>query len=275
MSFKSGLVAVALGALATACASAPEQAAPQATAAPSIYAGKSVLEAAIEAAGGEAALSKVKELEWTGTATINAGGKTTVVEMETVVRPIAHWGRSTSWVKADGPKTARTIQAEQGKAWVVNKVTWTPMPEAQAVHENQQFALYSLMLLTPLKDTAAKVTEQPVGSDGTRAIKAVLANGMGGELEFDASGKLVRAGMAVRDPAGGAQEIVETVTFSGELVSNGVKWPKKISIQQNGKPYFDLELATFDATPDLKPRPLPHTLDDGQTPPPRPGADAG
>ena len=127
----------------------------------------------------------------------------------------------------------------------------------------------------PLKDPAAKVTEQPAGADGTRAIKAVLANGMGGELEFDASGKLVRAGMAVRDPAGGAQPIVETVTFSGELVSNGVKWPKKISIQQNGQPYFDLELATFEATPDLKPRPLKHTLDDGQQPPAARPADAG
>lgn len=275
MAFKRGLLAVALGALAAACASAPEQTASQATAAPSVYAGRSVLDVAIEAAGGEAALSKVKELEWTGTATINAGGKTTVVEMETVVRPLAHWGRSTSWVKADGPKTARTMQVEQGKGWTVNKVTWTPMPEAQAVHENQQFALYSLMMLTPLKDPAAKVTEQPIGPDGTRAIKALLANGMGGELEFDASGKLVRAGMAVRDPAGGAQDIVETVTFSGELVSNGVKWPKKISILQNGKPYFDLELATFEATPDLKPRPLKHTLDDGQTPPQDRPADAG
>src|SRR5690349_15969045 len=230
MAFKRGLMAVALGALAAACASAPEPATPQATVAPSVYAGRSVLDAAIDAAGGEAALSKVKELEWTGTATINVGGKTIVVEMETVVRPLAHWARSTSWVKADGPKTARTIQVEQGKGWTVNKVTWTPMPEAQAVHENQQFALYSLMLLTPLKDAAAKVTEQPAGADGTRAIKAALANGMGGDLNFDAAGKLVGASMSVRDPAGGA-DINETVTFSGELVSNGVKWPKKISIQ--------------------------------------------
>jgi hypothetical protein len=149
------------------------------------------------------------------------------------------------------------------------------MPAAQALHENQQFALYSLMLLTPLKDAAAKVTEQPAGADGTRAIKAVLPNGMGGDLAFDAAGKLVSAGMSVRDPAGGAQDIAETVTFSGEMVSNGVKWPKKISIQQNGKPYFDLELATFEATPDLKPRPLKHTLDDGQTPPQDRPTDAG
>ena len=67
------------------------------------------------------------------------------------------------------------------------------LPEAQAAHENQQFALYSLMLLAPLKDPAAKVTEQPVGADGTRAIKATLPNGLGGELEFVDGGTLAHA----------------------------------------------------------------------------------
>ena len=274
MAFKRVFVAVAVAALSAACASAPETAASQAIATPNVYAGKSVLDAAIDAAGGQAALAQVKELEWTGTATINAGGKTTVVDVETVVRPLASGARSSSWVKADGPKTARTIQAEQGKAWTVNRVTWTPMPEAQAVHENQQFALYSLMLLTPLKDPAAKVVEQPAGADGSRTIRATLANGMGGDLKFDPAGKLVGADLTVRDPAGGA-DIAETVTFSGEIVSNGVKWPKKVTILQKGQPYFELDIATFDATSTLKPRPLTHTLDDGQKPPEARPADAG
>ena len=249
-----------------ACASAPPEGG-AASAAASAYAGKSVLDTAIAAAGGEAALAQVKEIEWTGTATITAEGKTTVVEVATVVRPATNWARSTSWAKADGPKKARTLQAEQGKAWRVDRVTWTPLPEAQAVHENQQFGLYKLMLLTPLKDPAARVTEAPAGADGTRAIKAMLPNGMGGELEFDTAGKLMRVGLVVRDPAGGARDIVETVAFSGEIVSNGVKWPKRITIAQNGAPYFDLEIATFEANATIKPRPLPHTLDDGQTPP--------
>lgn len=274
MAFKRVFVAVAAAALGAACASAPAPASPQAPSPPSVFAGKSVLDAAIDAAGGQAALSQVKELEWTGAATIRSGGKTSVVEVETVIRPLANWGRTSTWVKADGPKTARTIQAEQGKAWLVNRVTWTPMPEAQATHENQQFALYALMLLTPLKNAQASVSEQPAGADGGRTIKASLANGIGGDLRFDATGKLVGASMAVRDPAGGA-DLKQTATFSGEIVSNGVKWPKKIVIEQNGQPYLDLELATFDATPDLKPRPLPHTLDDGQKPPEARPADAG
>ncbi|HOZ26848.1 MAG TPA: hypothetical protein PLH23_10335 [Hyphomonadaceae bacterium] len=270
--FNRGLMAAAALAALGACATAPQEAA--STAAPGVYAGKSVLDAAIEAAGGLAALAQVKEIEWTGTATVNAGGKTSVLEVMTVVRPHANWARSTSWAKADGPKKAKTLQAEQGKAWRVDVVTWTPLPEAQAVHENQQFGLYKLMLLAPLKEAGATVTEDPVGADGTRAIKTALPGGPAGELEFDAAAKLVRAGMVVRNPAGGP-DIVETVKFSGEIVSNGVKWPKRITIEQNGAPYFDLEIATFEANTTIKPRPLQHTLDDGQTPPQDRPADAG
>lgn len=74
------------------------------------------------------------------------------------------------------------------------------------------------------------------------------------DLRFNASGKLIQAGMTVKDAKGGA-DIVETVKFSGEIVSNGVKWPKKIVIEQNGAPYFDMEIATFEASAASKPRP--------------------
>lgn len=270
--FNRGIASVALMAALGACASTSETAPPEA-AAPA--AAISTLDKAIAAAGGQAALAQVKELEWTGTATVNAEGKTTVIDLITVVRPQSNWARTTSWPKEGGSaKTGRTIQAENGKAWTVNRVSWTPMTDAQATHEYQKFGLYTLMLLAPLKDPTAKVTEQPVGADGTRAVKAVLQDGRNAELEFDAAGKLVRAGMVVKDPNGGA-DIVETVKFSGEIVSNGVKWPKRISIEQGGKPYFDLEIATFEANTAPKPRPLAHTLDEAQTPPAARGGGGG
>ncbi len=201
-----------------------------------------------------AALSPVKELEWTGTATITAGGKTTVVDLETVVRPLTHWARSTSWPKADRPKAARTIQTEQGKGWTVNRVTWTPMPEAQAVHENQQFALYSLMLLTPLKDPAAKVSEQPAGAGGAHAIKASLANGMGGDLSFDAAGETLRRN-ADRARSGRRGRHQGNGDFLRRDREQWRQMAKEISIQQNGQPYFDLE--TGDVRSNARPQAAP------------------
>ncbi|MEQ1781149.1 MAG: hypothetical protein ABMA14_07310 [Hyphomonadaceae bacterium] len=247
----SAATLVALGACTTVEGNGPG------AAVTGVYAGKSVLDAAIEAAGGEAALSKVQELYWTGTAKVTAPDKVTDLGTATIVRPFLN-ARFSSWPTADGPKKARTIQVEQGKAWDVNKTTWTPMPEPQAKNENQQMGLYSFMLLTPLKSADATVKEQPVGADGTRAIQATY-KGQGIELEFDANAKLVRAGGTVADPKGGP-DIVQIATFSGEVVSNGVKWPQHIAITQNGAPFFEVDIAKFEASPTKVIRPLEQSL---------------
>lgn len=221
-------------------------------------ASKTVLGAAIEAAGGQAALARVKELAWTGTATVNAEGKTTEIQVDTIVRPFTY-GRSTSWAKGER-KATRTIQAEFGQAWTNERFSWTPVPEAQAVHENQQFALYGAMLLVGLKDPGVKVTETAPGKDGTRNLHVEHPSAPPMDLRFDGSGKLIQASDSVRDPKGGAAPIPQVITFSGEMTSNGVKWPKRITITQNGQPYFDLELATFDARPAVTTAPIPETL---------------
>lgn len=209
------------------------------------YAGKSVLDAAIDAAGGAAALGKVKELNWTSTGTAQVGGKATEVEMQTIVRPFTY-ARTTSWPKADA-KAVRMIQVEYGKAWAVARQSWDPMPEAQSEHEVQQYALYGAMLLTSLKDPAAKVQETAPGKDGTRNLHVERPGAPPMDLRFDASAKLIRAANNVRDPAGGAAPIAQVAEFSGEIESNGVKWPKRITIKQNDQPYLDMEISKFEA----------------------------
>lgn len=244
----------ALGACTTMEASGPGA---MAQGSSGVYAGKSVLDAAIEAAGGEAALSKVQELYWTGTAKVTAADKVTDLGVATLVRPFLN-ARFSSWPVADGPKKARTIQVEQGKAWDINRTTWIPMPDPQAKNENEQMGLYSFMLLAPLKAAEATVKEQPVGTDGSRAIQ-VTYHGQAVEMEFNASGKLVRAGGSVADPKGGA-DIVQVATFSGEVVSNGVKWPQHIAITQNGAPFYEVDITKFEALPQKTVRPMEQSM---------------
>jgi hypothetical protein len=253
--FKTALFAAAAMAALGACTTTGETTQDQVTVAPA----GAALDSAIDAAGGEAALTKVKELYWTGTATVNAGGKTSKLDVITVVRPEGQWARTSSWTSGAEAKTSRTLQVEKGKAWDVNRQSWNPLPEAQATNESQQYGLYSLMLLTPLKASGAKADEQPAAADGTRTIKAQLATGQAADLKVDASGKLVGAEMKVRDPAGGA-DIAQTVKFSGEVESNGVKWPKRITIEQNGQPFYDLEIAKFEAAPAFTPRPMDQSM---------------
>ncbi len=222
------------------------------------YAGRSVLDVAIEAAGGEAAIGKVKEIYFTGAAKVTVDGAAVEQNVAIVVRPFSFY-RSTNWAKGAQPKTAKTTQAELGQAWDVNRVTWQPMAAPAAKFENEQLGLYSLMLLAPLKAQGATVREQPVGADGTRAIQVTHPGAPGAELEFDASGKLVRAGYSGTDPKTGAATAT-IATFSGEIISNGVKWPRHIKIERNGSPAFEIEIATFEALPAHAVRPLDQAM---------------
>src|SRR5690606_32329784 len=118
-----------------------------------------------------------------------------------VVRP-NNFYRVTTWAKGKDARTAKTTQAEQNKAWDVTHVTWNPMPEPAAKFENEQLALFSAMLLAPLKD--ASVTEQPAAADGTRTVKVDRQGASPIELSFDAAGKLVKAAYSGTDAKTGA-----------------------------------------------------------------------
>jgi len=258
MDFSRTVASCALAAaLLGACASTPAGPVPPA-ADMQIASPLSILDAAITAAGGAASLSRVKELYWTGAAKVTKDGKTEEQTQAVLVRPFSFF-RLTSWAKGAEPKTAKTIQAEQGKAWDVTRVTWQPMAEAGARFENELLSVYSLMLLTPLTEPGVALTEAPVGPDGSRALKAVRPGAPAVEMEFDAAGKLLRAGYVGTDPATGAQT-TDVFVFAGEIASNGVKWPSRIRHERNGALAYEIELATFEALPEKTVRPLAQAM---------------
>ena len=48
---------------------------------------------------------------------------------------------------------------------------------------------------------------------------------------------------------GGAADIDQVLLFSGEIVDDGVHWPRRIDILQRGLPYFTLEIDRFEVSP--------------------------
>lgn len=238
------------GGVLAGCAATGQAAAtaPPPAAGPPDYTGQALLAKAIAAAGGEEALRKVKELYWTGAATVTSAGKTTQLQMETIVRPMGY-ARTASWPAGKEKEAGKMMQVEFGSAWQVGSNAWTPLPSAQAAHETQQFAIYDMMLLVPIKDAGVTMRESAPGKDGTRNLHVEHPKAPVMDMRFDAGGKLIQITDNVRDPDGGAALIPQVITLSGEMVSNGVKWPKKISITQRDAPYYDLELATFEARP--------------------------
>lgn len=262
---KSMLASVALLAALGACATTTD-APPAAVADAGVYVGKSVLDAAIETAGGEAALSKVKEIYVTGLAKVTVDGATTEQNVALLVRPFGFY-RLTSWAKGAEPKTAKTVQAELGQAWDVTRVTWQPMGDAAAKFENEQLGLYSAILLAPLKGQGISVKEMPVANDGGRGVTVSHGEAQPVELSFDVNGKLVGALYSGTDPKAGTST-VDTATFSGEVVSNGVKWPKHITFARDGRPAYEIEVATFEALPNKTVRPLEQAMQyEGGAPP--------
>src|SRR6185369_7414457 len=110
-----------------------------------------LLDKAMARAGGAARLARVNELRWTGTAKIFAGARIIEIGVSTMVHP-GKDARSDTWLLSDGPAKTRSLIVEGSQGWSEMNGVRTPLPPAQAANEAQQYALYALMLLTPLRD---------------------------------------------------------------------------------------------------------------------------
>lgn len=195
-----------------------------------------LLERAVEAVGGRAALDAVRELEWIGEATVHFGGQSLELGVDTKVRPFVS-ATSISWPKAQGRAAARTLIVGPDGGRAITPKGDAPLPAAQLVHERLQFGLYGLMLLP-----TASISELPpdrllIAHDGAPET----------EFRFDASGRMIGARNRVPDAETGTRMIAQDIAFDGVIESNGVRWPKSITIRQDDAPYFDLTVRTFEA----------------------------
>ncbi len=170
-------------------------------------------------------------LNWTGIARIH-GARTIDIAVETRVEPFAT-AHSRSWPVAEGEARARTMLLTPTAATVTFLGNSRPLSEAQARHERAQFALYGLMLTTHARNRC--VTARHAGAPETR-------------LCFDRAGRLQSGSNTVPDSDTGAP-LPQNFEFSGELRAHGVVWPRRLLIRHGGKPYFELTLASFTATP--------------------------
>jgi hypothetical protein len=195
----------------------------------SVFPAPDLLDRAIEAMGGRTLLSRVKALRWTGTATIEAAGRTLEIEVSTRVEPFV---RARSETRLAGTKDVRTLIIEPDSGWVERKGTRTPLPPAQTTHERQQYGLYGYMLLV----------RAPTRVAGDRLVAE--RRGLP-PVTFLMEGDWVTAAdYAVASPDG-ASTVQQRFLLEGELSDQGIRWPQTITILQDGNPYFTLDLDSF------------------------------
>ena len=80
--------------------------------------------------------------------------------------------------------------------------------------------------------------------DGLRILHVEHPNAAPADLYFDANTALVRLEDTV-PAAEGAGRVLQRFDFEGATAANGIRWPRMIRITQDGKPYFELRIATL------------------------------
>jgi hypothetical protein len=179
--------------------------------------------------GGRTVLARVKALRWTGTARVESGGHVLEIEVNTRVEPFV---RARSETKLAGTTDVRTLILEPEGGWVERNGTRTPLPAAQTEHERQQYGLYGYMLLV---QAPTRVLGDRLVAERPGLPPATLL------LERDS---VMAADYTVASPDGSGT-IAQRFLLEGEMRDHGIRWPQAITILQNDKPYFILDIEDF------------------------------
>jgi len=125
------------------------------------------------------------------------------------------------------------------RGWIVAGDRYTPMPAALLASERDEFYLYDVMRLVPLRDAAVTLT--PIASDtlGQAGFRAAQPGRPAVDVHVTADGRLAHLRTQVQDPAGGAP-VWRDVWLSGVLEAGGVRWPRELRLTMSGAPYFAL-----------------------------------
>jgi hypothetical protein len=117
----------------------------------------------------------------------------------------------------------------------------TPLAPELVAHERDQFYLYHLMRLVPLRGSAYRLSPPTTDSLGRKRIRVAHSGRPTVDLAFDVGANLAGLTDSVTDPQSHRQ-VRQEVRLTGQLSVAGVRWPRRIAITWDGKPYFDLEI---------------------------------
>ena len=204
-----------------------------------------LLRRAIRRAGGYKLLSRVRLLTWEGEATVFDGDRRIELGISTLVAPFVS-ARSTSWLLSQGKASARTMIISETGGRMERDGRSEELPRRLVTHERAQFAMYGLMLLAPLDRGGASIRQPHVPSSGFDILRVSHKLAPLTRLFFESDGRLAEAVNTVPQPVTG-RPVRQRFIFSAEQMPGPVRWPRTIRIEQEGKPYFELRLARFEA----------------------------
>lgn len=193
---------------------------------------------------------RVTQLHWEGTLRIFVGNNHLPLGVSATVQPFGRV-RSDSWLTNEGPGKRRTLVIDGAQGWSEGAGKRVELSPQQLMHERQQYAAYAYMLEgppPPPKPKKRKKNEPEPPIDYAQTMTRVVEqNGFPPATLTWLGGRLAYLDIVV-DPPQPGPKINERYTFSGEILSNGVRWPRQITITQDGRAYQELTLQAFEAT---------------------------
>ena len=202
---------------------------------------RALLDAAIDQAGGVAALSAARALTWEGHGTYSIG--------RSVANIAGRWQLqlpdtaivSMTYVASLGPSTTQAMVIASPRGWLVQDDRFTAMTEPVAANERNSFYLFDVIRLITLRNDAVSLSNVPPDSLGQRGFRAEQPGRPPVELFVDSTGRLSHVRLIIDDPSGGPPYLRD-VWLDGELSANGIRWPSRMRVTLNGAQYFDLTM---------------------------------
>ena len=207
---------------------------------------RSVIDRAIEAAGGEARLSRFKAAEWTCKGTGHAS-----TALDFTDRYFVQWPeqfRHESAIEVKGQKFERALVLNGERGWIRQDGATVPMDEAAVAELRDKVHVLRLAAtLLPLKEK--DVTLKPLDDvkiDGRPAagVTASCPDHPDLHLYFDKDkGLLLKCERTVKDPLLG--KVSEETFFDDYQEVEGVQVARKVSVKRDGKPFLDWSVTDF------------------------------
>lgn len=177
-----------------------------------------------------------RAVAWDGKGMVYAGDRKIEIGVRTRISKEGHVV-SESWPIEQGEAAMRRMIIDDNGGWIERDGKREPMPAAMLEHERQQYGFYNQLQKALLRRDLTPVT-------GTKIVVEGLVT-----TRFSSSYNRIpfRAINRVSSPEAGGKPITQVFVLTGQTVSNGLEWPRKIRIYQDGKLFFDLEIDKFEA----------------------------
>ena len=209
---------------------------------------RAIIEKAIQAQGGEEKLAQFKAGQWKGRGVLSMNGQNLPMTVETVFQ-IPDKYKSAMRFIVQGKEVAGVQVVDGDKAWMTGQGQTMPLEGELLKALKEELYSQNVEMLVPLLRekgyTLTKLKEIEVDGKPAVGVRVASSGHKDIELYFDRDSTLpVRTVRSTIDAAT-LKEATAEVLYSSIKETDGIKWPSRVVINQDGKKFIEVEVTEF------------------------------